>query len=148
MRICTPLWLLAVVVSVNACAQTPLTNKTPLTRLPMGIGYGISDVLCEDVKNTSIPKRLKELEIPFEWIDQEKGLLTVGPITEKKESDSVYSKIRQRYFLEVVCGDELTTSIKGEAAIEGLNTAGEWIAITDAATIEQHSMQFLQSLDL
>ena len=69
MRIATSLWLLAVVVSLNACAQTQLTEETPQIRMPMGIGYGISDVVCEEVKNTSIPKRLEELEIPFEWTD-------------------------------------------------------------------------------
>ena len=105
-------------------------------------------LLCEDVKNRSIPKRLEELEIPFEWTEEEEGLLTVGPITEDTESNGLYSKIRQTYYLEVVCDDELTTSIKGEAALEGLNSDGEWIAITDAPTIEQYAIQFLQSLDL
>ena len=148
MRICTPLWLLAVVVSLNACAQTQLTEETPIVRVPMGIGYGISDVPCEEFKTTSIPKRVEELEIPFEWTDEEEGLLTVGPINEARETGSVYSTIRQTYYLEVECADELTTSISGEAALEGLNTEGEWIAITDAPTIEQYAKQFLQSLDL
>ena len=83
MRICASLWLLAVVVSVNACAQTQPTEETSIVRVPMGIGYGISDVPCEEVKTTSIPKRLEELEIPFEWADEVGGLLTVGPITEE-----------------------------------------------------------------
>lgn len=148
MRIYSPLWLLAVVVSLNACAQTSLTKETPQIRIPLGIGYGISDVLCEEIKNTSIPNRLEELEIPFEWTDEEEGLLTVGPITEETESNDLYSTIRQTYYLEIECDDELTTSISGEAALEGLNTDGEWIAITDAPTIEQYAMQFLDSLDL
>ena len=142
MRILPSLWLLAVVISLNACAETPLI------RVPMGMGYGISDALCEEVKNTSIPKRLEELEVPFEWTNQEEGLLTVGPITEDTESGSAYSKIRQTYYLEIECDDELTTSIQGEIALEGLNTDEEWIAITDAPTIEQYAIQFLQSLDL
>ena len=146
MRTPKPLWLLAVVVSLNACAQTPLTKETSLIRVPMGIGYGISDVLCEDVKNTSIPKRLEELEISFEWTNQTKGLLSVGPLTE--ESEGVHSTIRQTYFLNITCSDELTTSITGEAILEGLNTSGQWVGITDSTTIEHHSMQFLQKLDL
>ena len=115
--------------------------------MPLDIGYGIADVLCDEVKNTSIPKRLEELEIPFEWTNQEEGLLTVGPITEETESNDLYSIIRQTYYLEVECADELTTSISGEAALEGLKSDGEWIAITDAPTIEQYALQFLQSLD-
>ena len=146
MRIPKSLWLLAVVVSFDACAQTPLTKESSLIRVPMGIGYGISDVLCEDVKNTSIPKRLEELEIPFEWTNQTKGLLSVGSITD--ESRDGYSKIRQTYFLKIQCHDELTTSISGEAILEGLNASGQWVGITDSTTIEHHSMQFLQQLNL
>ena len=118
--------------------------------MPLGIGYGIADVLCEDVKITSIPKRLEELAIPFEWVEAEEGkeLLVVGPIIADAESHDPYSKIQQTYFLEIVCDDELTTSITGEAALEGLNTDDEWIPITDVLIIEQYAMQFLQSLDL
>lgn len=146
MRI-TPLWLFAI-FSLTACAQTPLKEEIPLIRVPIGIGYMIADVSCDEVKNTSIPKRLEELEIAFEWSDEDDSLLTVGPIIEYEESGSAYSKIRQTYFLTIVCRDEVTTKIDGEAALEGLNADGEWVAITDIPTIEQYSIQFLQSLDL
>ena len=146
MRIPKSLWLLAVVVSLDACAQTPLTKESSLIRVPMGIGYGISDVLCEDVKNTSIQKKLEELEIPFEWTDKNDGLLSVGSITD--ESRDGYSKIRQTYFLKIKCYDELTTGISGEAIFEGLNASGQWVGINDTTTIEHYSMQFLQKLNL
>ena len=112
----------------------------------MGIGYGIFDVPCETVKSRLIPKRLEVLKIPFEWTNQTKGLLSVGSITD--ESRDGYSKIRQTYFLKIQCDDELTTSISGEAILEGLNASGQWVGITDTATIEHYSMQFLQKLDL
>ena len=146
MRI-TPLWLFAI-FSLTACAQTPLKEEIPLIRVPIGIGYMIADVSCDEVKNTSIPKRLEELEIAFQWSDEDDSLLTVGPIIEYEESGSAYSKIRQSYFLTIVCRDEVTTKIDGEAALEGLNAGGEWVAITDIPTIKQYSIQFLQSLDL
>ena len=112
----------------------------------MGVGSGISDVLCRDIKDVSIPKRLQELEIPFEWTNQTKGLLFVGPIAEV--SGNGYSKIRQTYFLNITCSDELTTSISGEAILEGFNATGQWVGINDTTTIEHYSMQFLQRLDL
>ena len=111
---------------------------------PMGVGFGISDVLCKDVKDVSIPKRLQELDVPFGWTDEIEGLLSVGPITE--ESGNGYSRIRQTYFLKIVCSDELTTSISGEAILEGFDASGQWIGITDSTTIEHHSMQFLEKL--
>lgn len=146
MRTLTPFWLL-VVFSLTACAQTPLAEETPQIRMPLGFGYAVFDIPCTEIKK-SIPTKLEELEIEFEWTDEEEGLLTVGPITEETESNDLYSKIRQTYFLEVVCDDELSTGITGEAALEGLNTDEEWIAITDAPTIDQYAMQFLDSLDM
>ena len=146
MRIVLPIWLAVMVISLTACTTVFSDKGSQQLRLPMGVGFGMSDVLCRDIKNVSIPKRLEELEIPFEWTNQTEGLLSVGPITE--ESGNGYSRIRQTYFLKIVCGDELTTSIFGEAILEGLNASGQWVGITDTATIEHYSMQFLQKLDL
>ena len=148
MRSLTPLWLLAVVVSLNASAQTLLTKETSRIRIPMGIVYGISDARCETVKSTSIPKRLEELEIPFEWTDVDKGLLTVGSFLEKAKLGLDYSSIRQTYFLNVTCDSELTVRMSGEAALEGLLPDGQWIVIADSETVDQHGLEFFQKLDL
>ena len=80
-------------------------KETPQIRVPMGIGFGIFDALCDEVKRKWIPEKLETLKIPFEWTDEEEGLLTVGPITEETESNNLYSIIRQTYYLEVVCDD-------------------------------------------
>ena len=125
---------------------TSLTEETTQVRIPLGIGYGISDVLCEEVKNTLVPRRLVELGIPFEWTDEEEGRLRIGPIIEEVEGG--YSNIRQTYYLQIICDDEVATRFKGDAVLKGLNANSEWIAITDVPTIEQYAMQFLQSLDL
>jgi len=146
MRIVLPIWLAVMTISLMACTAVFSDKGSQQLRLPMGVGFGISDVFCKDVKDVSIPKRLQELDVPFEWTNQTEGLLSVGPITE--ESENIYSSIRQTYFLKIVCSDELTTSISGEAILEGLKTDGQWVGITDSTTIEHHSMQFLEKLDL
>ena len=146
MRIVLPIWLAVMTISLMACTAVFSDKGSQQLRLPMGVGFGISDVLCKDVKDVSIPKRLQELDVPLEWTDEIAGLLSVGPITE--ESRHGYSRIRQTYFLKIVCSDELTTSISGEAILEGLKTDGQWVGITDSTTIEHHSMQFLEKLDL
>ena len=133
-------------MSLTACAAVFSDEGSQKLRLPMGVGYGISDALCKDVKNVAIPKRLENLKFPFEWTNQTEGLLFVGPFM--AESGGIYKKVRQRFFLTIVCDDELTTSISGDAIIEGLNDAGQWIGITDLATIANHSMAFVQRLDL
>ena len=125
-----------------------LPKETALIRLPMGVGYDISDVPCEGIKKESLPRRLEKLGIEFRWTDEDEGLLTIGRITDDAASGSTFTKIRQTYYLTIVCWDEVTTSIKGEAALEGLNANDKWIAITDAPTIERYGMKFLKSLDL
>jgi hypothetical protein len=146
MRIVLPIWLAVMTISLTACTTVFSDKGSQRLRLPMGVGSGISDVLCRDIKDVSIPKRLQELGIPFEWMDKNNGLISVGPITE--ESEDLYSRIRQTYFLKIQCEDELTTSISGEAILEGLNATGQWVGINDTTTIEHYSMQFLQRLDL
>ena len=131
---------------LSACGGIPSAQNHPLTRLPMGVGFGISDVLCKDVKDVSIPKRLQELDIPFEWTDEIEGLLSVGPITE--ESGSGYSRIRQTYFLKIVCYDELSTDISGEIILEGLDDDNKWVQISDVQIVEDVAPKFLRSLDL
>jgi len=146
MRIVLQIWLAVMTISLTACTTVFSDKGSQPLRLPMGVGSGISDVLCRDIKDVSIPKRLRELEIPFEWTNQTEGLLSVGPITEESEGD--YSEIQQTYYLNITCNDELTTSISGQAILEGLNTSGQWVGINDSTTIEHYSMLFLQKLDL
>ena len=146
MRIVLQVCLTLMTISLTACAAVFSDEGSQTLRLPMGVGFGISDALCKDVKNVAIPKRLENLKIPFEWTNQVEGLLFVGPFVEAP--GGIYKRFRQRYFLTIVCDDELTTSISGDAIIEGLNDAGQWIGITDLATIANHSMAFVQRLDL
>ena len=146
MRSLLLIWLAVVVVNIGACTAVSSNKETPQIRVPMGIGFGIFDALCDEVKGKRIPEKLEKLKIPFEWTDQSEGLLSIGPITE--ESEDVYSTIRQTYFLKLQCNDELSTSVSGEAILEGLNTSGQWVGINDTRTIEHYSMQFLQKLDL
>ena len=62
---------------------------------------------------------------------------------------SIHQSYKKRLIrIEVVCDGDLTTSIRGEATLEGLNVYEEWMVITDSLTIEQYGMQFLQNLDL
>jgi len=146
MRIVLPIWLAVMAISLTTCTAVSSDKGSQQLRFPMGVGFGISDVFCKDIKDVSIPKRLQELDVPFEWTDEIEGSLSVGPIIE--ESRDGYSRIRQTYFLKIVCSDELTTSISGEAILEGFDASGQWVGITDSTTIEHHSMQFLEKLDL
>ena len=130
---------------------TALATEDPMAssedRVPLGFSLLVMDIPCKDVIN-SIPKRLEEIGVVFEWADKDEGSLTVGPFEEKPEVGLVYTTIRQTYFLKTTCDNELMVSITGEATLEGLQSDGQWIGITDSKTIEQHSLEFFQKLDL
>ena len=130
---------------------TPLVTEVPVAgsgdRVPLGFSMLVIDIPCKDVIN-SIPKRLEELGVVFEWTDKDEGSLAVGPFTVKPEVGLIYTAIRQTYFLKAICDNELMVSITGEATLEGLQSDGQWIGITDSKTIEQHSLEFFRKLDL
>ena len=71
----------------------------------------------------------------------------MGPITEKSKLNGVYSMIRHEYELRITCGSELSTSITGNATLEGLNADNKWVPITDAQTVDDVALKFLRSLN-
>ena len=128
-------------MSLSACANVPTLPETA------GISMGISDMPCDEVVS-SIPTILEGEGYPYEWVDDSKGELSIGPITQAPISDGNFLKIRQSYFLTVHCEDELTTSIVLEIKLEGLNADEEWTEIDDVRTLNEYGTQFLESLDL
>ena len=135
------LLVVSCLISLNACANGPTLPETA------GINMGISDMPCDEVVS-SIPTILEEKGYPFEWVDDSKGQLSIGPMTQTPIVDGGFSTIRQTYSLTASCEDELTTSIVLEIKLEGFNADKEWIEINDVRTLNEYGMQFLESLDL
>ena len=125
--------------SLNACVANPKIQT------PLGFTMMVIDIPCQDVVN-SIPTKLEKRDIPSVWIDENQGILSVGPVMEG--SGGVYSKIQHSYELSITCNNELSTSITGKAALEGLNADNKWVPITDVQTVEDVALKFLRSLDL
>ena len=135
------LFVIAMIPGLSACLAGSIT-QTPLRFTMMVI-----DIPCKDVVN-SIPTNLKKRNIVSVWINENEGLLSVGPVTDNAESGSAYSRIRHTYQLSITCGGELSTNITGKAALEGLNAHNKWKPITDVQTVEQVALGFIRSLDL
>ena len=133
------LLLVSVVFSLNACVANPKIQT------PLGFTMMVIDIPCQDVVN-SIPTKLEKRDIPSVWIDENQGILSVGPVMEG--SGGVYSKIQHSYELSITCNNELSTSITGKAALEGLNADNKWVPISDVQTVENVALKFLRSLDL
>ena len=132
------LLLVSVVFSLNACVANPKIQT------PLGFTMMVIDIPCQDVVN-SIPTKLEKRDIPSVWIDENQGILSVGPVMEG--SGGVYSKIQHSYELSITCNNELSTSITGKAALEGLNADKKWVPITDVQTVENVALKFLRSLN-
>ena len=142
MKIVAPFFLLgSFVIGLNACVANPRVE------IPLRVTMMVIDPLCSDVSE-SIPIKLESRGIPSEWINKNQGALSVGPITEKSKLNGVYSMIRHEYELRITCGGELSTSITGNATLEGLNAEHKWVLITDVQTVEDVALKFLRSLDL
>ena len=139
-------FLLALVVSLMACSNTPVANESSQVRVPIGVGFGISDISCQEFKRYILPTRLNTLGVTFKWTDEHEGLLTVGPIIEEVQPESKFTRMRRIFFLSITCVDELTTQIAGEVSIEGYSDSDEWISITEPAIVEKYGLQFLQEL--
>ena len=132
------LLFVSVVFSLNACVANPKIQT------PLGFTMMVIDIPCKDVVN-SIPTKLEKRDIPSVWIDDNQGILSVGPVME--ESSGVYSKIQHSYELSITCNNELSTSITGKAALAGLTADKNWVSITDVQTVENVALKFLRSLE-
>ena len=135
------LFLITMIPVLSACVASSIVQT------PLGFTMTVIDIPCKDVVN-SIPANLKKRNIFSVWINENEGLLSVGPVTDNAESGSAYSRIRHTYQLSITCGGELSTNITGKAALEGLNTHNEWKPITDVQTVEKVALEFIRSLDL
>ena len=124
-------------------SQTACVGNSKLLT-PLGFDLAVIDIPCADVVD-SIIEDLNKRDIPTEWINEEEGILAVGPVMEG--SGGVYSKIQHSYELSITCNNELSTSITGKAALEGLNADNKWVPITDVQTVEDVALKFLRSLD-
>ena len=133
------LLLVSVVFSLNACVANPKIQT------PLGFTMMVIDIPCQDVVN-SIPTKLEKRDIPSVWIDENQGILSVGPVMEG--SGGVYSKIQHSCELSITRSNELSTKFTGKVALEELNADNKWVSITDAQTVEKVALEFPRSLNL
>ena len=73
------LFLITMVPVLSACVASSIV-QTPLTMT-------VIDIPCKDVVN-SIPANLKKRNIFSVWINENEGLLSVGPVTDNAKSGS------------------------------------------------------------
>ncbi len=141
------LLLLISMFGMVSCKVSLSKNLVPGTSLPIGVSLDIHDARCLDIIHKQLPTILNNLEIPFEHLDYPDSVFSIGPIIEESLIAD-YSKVKQQYVLFVRCYGDLTTSISGDVALDGLNAGGEWVGISDHETIKLYGMRLLGLLNL
>ena len=132
--------LVSAFIGLNACAVNPNL------RVPLPFSMTLIDIPCEDVTN-SIPDKLEAVGFSFRWKDKEHKFLIVGPIIKSQHLGKDFYKIRQTFFLNILCHTKLITIISGDVFVEGLKSNGKWIAIRNPLVIEQLSEQFFSTVN-
>ncbi len=133
--------VVAGVASLAACTLAA-TDKQPAL-----VYMVVADVPCKEAIQ-SMTQKLEKDGFPFDWTDRGKGLLSVGPITEDLKSHDKFAKIKQSYRLSFSCHEEVFTNVANQAELEGLDMAGNWVAIIDHALIEKYGIRLLDRLKL
>jgi|TARA_Y100000310_G_C20468086_1_gene708643 hypothetical protein len=133
--------VIAGVTSLAACTLAATDEQPALVYMV------VADVPCKEAIQ-SMTQKLEKDGFPFDWTDRGKGLLSVGPITEDLKSHDRFTRMKQSYHLSFSCHEEAFTNVANQAELEGLDMAGNWVAIVDHALIEKYGMRFLDRLKL
>ena len=140
MKLVAAIFLLCnLLLGLTACVANPIML------IPLGFTLKVIDIPCADVLD-SIVADLDKKDIPTEWINEEEGVLAVGPVMEGP--GGVYSKIQHSCELSITRSNELSTKFTGKVALEELNADNKWVSITDVQTVDKVALEFPRSLNL
>ena len=125
--------------------STPSCKEVKKTPDPTGINVMIHDISCETV----IERVLKECQrqgLPFEWVDKNQGLLSIGPVTTTPLPADSFSKMEENILLEIKCPAPLSTRIALQMQLKGLTTYNRWSEIKESDKLNAYGKRFLDRL--
>jgi hypothetical protein len=110
-----------------------------------GLQRLVHDIPCQDLK-TQIIDQLRAQKIPAEFRDEKKGLIEAGPFFDQPFSPDTYSKVEEKYQMEVTCLDELSSRITLKSRIRVQGEGHQWIEMTDPNKKDAYEKRFLDRL--
>lgn len=128
-----------IIFSISACKEVHQTAA------PAGINVMIHDIPCAEVKDRVI-KELNNQGLSFEWLDQEQGRLSIGPLTTSPIPPDSFLKIEEKVRLEMKCLDSISTRISVQIQLKALSTDNRWVEIKDSDKLTAYGKRFLDSL--
>ena len=125
--------------SASACKEVHQTAASA------GINVMIHDIPCVVVKDRVI-KELKNQGLSFEWLDQEQGRLSIGPLTTSPLPPDSFLKMEEKVRLEIKCLDPQSTRISAQMQLRGSTAEKQWLEITDSDKLNVYGKRFLDRL--
>jgi hypothetical protein len=127
------------IFSTSACKEVHQTAS------PAGINVMIHDVPCAEVKERFI-KELNNQGLSFEWLDQEQGRLSIGPLTTSPIPPDSFLKMEEKVRLEIKCIDPISTRISAQMQLRGSIAEKQWLEITNSDKLNAYGKRFLDRL--
>ena len=127
------------IFSASACKAVHQTAASA------GINVMIHDIPCAEVKDRVITE-LKNQGLSFEWLDQEQGRLSIGPLTTSPLPPDSFLKMEEKVRLEIKCLDSQSTRISAQMQLRGSTAGKQWLEITDSDKLNVYGKRFLDRL--
>jgi hypothetical protein len=126
--------------------STPGCKEVKKPATPSGVNVMIHDISCEEVIDR-IQKELKRQNLPFEWADKDRGLLSIGPVTTPPMSADLFVKMEEKIHLEIKCIAPLSTRIALQLQLKGFESDTRWMEIKEPDKLNAYGKRFLDRLN-
>jgi hypothetical protein len=124
---------------------TSACKEVHQTAASAGINVMIHDIPCAEVKDRVI-KELNNQGLSFEWLDQEQGRLSIGPLTTSPIPPDSFLKMEEKVRLVINCIDPISTRISVQIQLKALSSDNRWVEIKDSDKLTAYGKRFLDSL--
>jgi hypothetical protein len=126
-------------MSLSACKEEYKMSSSP------GVNVVVQDIPCTEVIQ-EILKACQSQNLPWRWVDQTRGILTVGPIQDVDQSGDTERKMEQQIRLDIKCLEPKTTRIALEIEVRKLTPEQQWQVVTDPETLNTYGKRFLEKI--
>jgi hypothetical protein len=126
-------------LNLSGCKEDYKAKASP------GINVMVQDLPCAEVIK-GIIEACQAQHLPWEWINQGAGRLSIGPVPSVSLSSEPDGKIEERVRLQVKCLDSLSTRVSLEIQVRTSTSDRTWQEITEPEMLNAYGKRFLDRL--
>jgi hypothetical protein len=124
---------------LSACKEEYQNSQSP------GINVVIQDVPCDEVIQ-GILRACRKQNLSWNWVDQSKGRLNIGPFPDTSLPPDRDMKTEERARLDIKCLDNLSTRVSLELEVRLLTPDQKWKTVTEPEALQVYGKRFLDRL--